>query len=105
MTAGPKPVPFVKEIKRLVSRPKPVDRKGAISTFSRDDYTCQWCKVLGGKLHPHHRLRRSQGGKDSMLYLVTVHPLCHSYIHDHPAEAKARGFLVSSVEELSKGWR
>lgn len=22
--------------------------------FARDDYTCQWCRERGGKLHPHH---------------------------------------------------
>ena len=100
-----KPTPRPKVRKPLKSRVTGISPSLREAEFARDDYTCQWCKVLGGKLHPHHRLRRSQGGKDSMFYLVTVHPLCHSYIHDHPAEAKARGFLVSSVEELSKGWR
>ena len=104
MTAVPKPTPTVKEPKRLSSKPRPVDSKAAAATFARDDFTCQWCKRPGGRLDPHHRLRRSQGGKDDSFYLVSVHRVCHSFIHDHPAEAKRRGFLVSSVEELAKGW-
>lgn len=104
MTAAPKPTPIVKVPKRLSSKPRPVDRKAADATFARDEYTCQWCRRPGGRLDPHHRLRRSQGGKDDSFYMVSVHRVCHSFIHDHPADAKRRGFLVSSVEDLGKGW-
>ena len=41
---------------------------------------------------------------DETRVLVSVHGLCHDYIHDHPAEAKRRGFLVSSADELDRGW-
>ncbi len=60
----------------------------------RDEGTCQWCKVPGGALDAHHVLRRSQGGKDEVANLKSVHRICHRYIHEHPTEAKARGFLA-----------
>ena len=105
MIGVPKPTPTVREPKRLSSRPRPVDPKAARETYERDGWLCQWCKRPGGRLVPHHRLRRSQGGLDQPRYLVSVHGLCHGYIHDHPAEAKRRGFLVATVEDLDRGWR
>lgn len=104
MIAVPKPTPLPKEPKRLQSRPRLVDKSAAAETFSRDGYLCQWCRVVGGRLVPHHRFRRSQGGKDVAAHMVSVHVLCHGYIHDHPEEAFARGFLVHSADELAKGW-
>jgi hypothetical protein len=101
----PKPTMRVKEPRPLRSRPNPVDARAKQQTFARDDYLCQWCRVPGGHLDPHHRLRRSQGGRDVELHMVSVHRLCHSYIHDHPAEAAERGFLVTSEDELIWGWR
>jgi RNA-directed DNA polymerase len=61
--------------------------------FARDNYTCTWCGEPGGHLDPHHVIRRSQGGKDEVDNLKAVHRRCHRYLHEHPAEAKARGFL------------
>lgn len=105
LRAAPKPTPTPKaEPKRLSSRPRPVDARAARETYERDSFTCQWCRRPGGRLVPHHRLRRSQGGKDEPRFLVSVHGVCHDYIHDHPAEAKRRGFLVSSADELDRGW-
>lgn len=104
MTAVPKPPMTVKQREHLQSRPRLVDRSAAAATFSRDGYLCQWCKVAGGRLVPHHRFRRSSGGRDVAVHMVSVHVLCHSYIHDHPAEAKERGFLVSDEADLAKGW-
>ena len=54
---------------------------------------------------PHHRFRRSHGGKDEPRFLVSVHTTCHDEIHFRQvATAKRRGFLVSRVEDLDKGW-
>lgn len=54
----------------------------------------QRCRVQGG--HIHHILRRSQGSQfdadDGLMVCVD----CHQWIHDHPAEATARGFLRRS---------
>ena len=105
LRAAPKPTPAVKEPKRLSSRPRPVDPRAARETYERDGWLCQWCRRPGGRLLPHHRLRRSQGGKDEPRYLVSVHTTCHDEIHFRQvATAKRRGFLVSRVEDLDKGW-
>lgn len=95
----------VKQRQRLTSKPRPVNPRAARETFERDGWLCQWCRKPGGRLVPHHRFRRGQGGRDEARALVSVHPLCHDRIHFYAvADAKARGFLVSSVDELDKGW-
>ena len=87
----PTPRPKVRKPLRSTRRPIPADVK--LMVFERDGYLCQWCKVPGGALDPHHVTRRSQGGKDVASNLKAVHRLCHRAIHDNPAEAKRRGFL------------
>lgn len=95
LRAAPKPTPTPKaEPKRLSSRPRPVDPRAARETYERDGYRCTWCGEPGGALDPHHVIRRSQGGKDVPENLRSVHRRCHRYIHEHPAEAKERGFLA-----------
>lgn len=104
MTAVPKPTPALKEPRTLKQKyrgiPEPVKR----AVFARDDLTCTWCGVIGGALDAHHRLPRSRGGSDQGRFLVSVHRLCHSQIHDNPAEAKRRGFLVTDEADLARGW-
>lgn len=105
MTAVPKPTPRARrEPKRLQAKARPIPTSVREATFARDGYLCQWCLQPGGALDPHHRFRRSQGGPDRVEVLVTVHRLCHDYIHDHPAEARRRRFLVRSAEELREHW-
>lgn len=104
MTAVPKPVPTLKEPRRLQSKYRGIPQPVKKAVFARDNLTCQWCRVPGGALDAHHRLRRSQGGSDQGRFLVSVHRLCHDEIHRNVAEAKRRGFLVSSVEELERRW-
>lgn len=78
----------------MKSRPHVIDAKLRAACYERDHYRCQWCRRTGGRLDLHHRLARSQGGKDDLDTLVSVDRLCHAYIHNHPAEAKQRGFIV-----------
>lgn len=47
----------------------------------------------GVAAHVHHVLRRSQGGVHVLENLLHVCWPCHSWIHDHPAEAAALGYL------------
>ena len=42
----------------------------------------------------HHRHRRSQGGGNDLENLVALCTSHHTYIHDHPKEAKAHGFII-----------
>ncbi len=89
-----KPTPRMKVRKPIRSRPHVIDWRIRQEVTIRDEGTCQWCKVPGGALDAHHVLRRSQGGKDEVTNLKSVHRICHRYLHEHPAEAKARGFLA-----------
>ena len=92
--AIPKPTPLVRERKRLRRRIKGVAPALRHQVFERDRHTCQWCEQPGGHLDPHHWLPRSRGGRDELDNLVSVHRLCHRYIHEHPTEARERGFTL-----------
>jgi 5-methylcytosine-specific restriction endonuclease McrA len=50
-----------------------------------------------GPLDPHHVLRRSQGGLDTLDNLVTLCRACHSWVHEHPAASIERGLLRRST--------
>ena len=89
-----KPTPRPKVRKPLRSRPKGVAPLLREQVFARDSYLCQWCKVPGGHLDPHHVLPRGRGGRDELGNLVSLHRQCHRAVHEHPIEAKRRGLLV-----------
>lgn len=64
------------------------------------------CKAAGvapgqcqGRIDPHHILRRSQGGPDTMENLVSLCRAHHSWVHDHPGESYELGFLKHSWEQ------
>jgi hypothetical protein len=62
---------------------------------------CEWC----GKDQAqdfHHRLTTAHGGPDVASNGASVSRICHGYIHDHPAEARGRGFLVPSGGDFRK---
>lgn len=94
MTSVPKPTPRAKEPKPLKGKPHIIPVHVRNMVLARDRMRCRWCGIGGGALDVHHRIRRSQGGQDEQHNLVSVHRLCHSYIHEHPTEAKERGFLA-----------
>ena len=56
---------------------------------------CEWCHRPGGKLVVHHKLRRSQGGRDRVEDCAALHPICHLYVHTHVAEAQEQGLLIA----------
>lgn len=61
------------------------------AVLDRDNWQCQVCGVTGeNRLHLHHVVYRSQGGKDDESNLVTVCHRCHRSIH----EGKVRVVLV-----------
>lgn len=47
--------------------------------------------------HEHHRQLR-RGGDDRPVNLLKVGPEVHQWIHDHPAEARELGWIVSQYE-------
>lgn len=94
--APPKSTPKAKEPKRLTGKPHRIPGEIRLATFMHYGYVCQWCETPGGALDLHHKLRRSQGGRDTVANLVPVHRTCHRRIHEAPAEARQRGFLIGT---------
>ena len=91
-----KPTPRPKVRKPLKAKPHRIPDAIREAVYTRDGWLCQWCQGAGGRLDLHHKLRRSQGGPDSLANLVSVHRVCHRYIHEHPEIARHRGFLVGT---------
>jgi hypothetical protein len=63
----------------------------------------QLCTEAGEQVH--HRKMRSQGGTNDERNLLHVCLHCHMWIHDHPAEAYERRWLVHSwdtPEEMAR---
>lgn len=94
MTAVPKPPMTIRQRTKLKGRPHVIPWRIRQEVIISADGTCEWCGVHGGHLDCHHVVRRSQGGQDTVANLRAVHRVCHRYIHEHPAEAKARGLLA-----------
>lgn len=44
--------------------------------------------------HPHHRVRRSQGGSNDPQNIVHTCFSAHRWIHDNPAQARLAGYLA-----------
>lgn len=49
-----------------------------------------------GPIDPHHVLRRSQGGPDTVENLISVCRAHHDWIHTHPARSYSFGLLRRS---------
>ena len=66
----------------------------------RDSGRCLWCeKSLNNDGARHHRMRRREGG-DRLANLLVLHTRCHTDIHGHPLDAKERGFIVPTWEDV-----
>ena len=75
-------------------REAPEDVKAAV--WERDSGQCQACGTAGeGRIHFHHVVYRSQGGKDRYDNLVLLCMRCHDALH--------RGFIDVSLVELPDG--
>lgn len=57
---------------------------------------CEKCglPLQDNNWHWHHRLLKSQGGKDSVTNGIAVHWQCHSIIHTNPMQAYEYGYMV-----------
>lgn len=63
---------------------------------ARSHAMCE-AKFDGCRIRPvtlHHRLRRSQGGKNTLTNVVGVCPPCHERIHANPAQSYEDGWLI-----------
>lgn len=71
--------------------------------FDRDRGLCALCggPVRWDDYECHHRLMKSQLGRDEMANLICLHggysiTSCHAKIHAHPRASYRQGFLVPS---------
>jgi 5-methylcytosine-specific restriction endonuclease McrA len=55
-----------------------------------------WDICEGRVHHIHHQLRRSQGGSNDLDNLLAACNSCHTYLHQNPTEAYAKGWLIRS---------
>lgn len=60
---------------------------------SRAGGSCEICKSAPVH-HIHHRLLRSQGGKNTMSNLLGVCWLCHTEVHNNPEWSYEHGYLL-----------
>lgn len=54
---------------------------------------CERCRLVK-PLDPHHRVKRSQGGKDELGNLFALCRECHDDIEQHPKQAVADGWTT-----------
>jgi hypothetical protein len=73
--------------------------------ITRRDRCCQRCGATSG-LHKHHRRGKGKGGSSRRPHAhcacngILACALCHIWVHAHPRQAEAEGFIVSqSVDE------
>lgn len=71
-----------------------------VTLLARCHGRCERCnQPLDGNLERHHRIRRRDGG-DRLSNLLALHSRCHTYITEHPEEAKANGWIVSALSGI-----
>jgi hypothetical protein len=66
----------------------------------RDGDRCARCGS-SGQLHVHHRVRRSQGGRDDSSNLITLCSACHNWVHANPYAAREGGWLLRPTDDPS----
>lgn len=85
--------------------------KAYIQVRERDQHRCQfpveegaiiWRKCGRSTTHAHHRLRRSQGGPDTLENLILLCPEHHTWVHDHPEESGEMGLLIFAGQPLAR---
>jgi 5-methylcytosine-specific restriction endonuclease McrA len=61
--------------------------------IARSNGVCELC-LSSPAVHPHHRLRRSQGGTNDLENLLAVCSDCHALIHEQPTLSYRNGWLL-----------
>lgn len=89
-------VPIPKASERRARAKKQVPRWVRNRVKARSEGLCE-VRALGCQrwgVHMHHRKLRSQGGTDTVGNLMHVCGWCHRWVHEHPREARSRGWIV-----------
>src|SRR5438034_6204852 len=71
--------------------PTRLDENLRIACLMRDGYTCQQCRKRHVRLHAHHLLFHSQGGKNTLSNLLTLCEQCHQRLHQGKITLKVTG--------------
>lgn len=94
--------------RRTPLRSRPVPRRRKAPRWTADDWAhadgvlmrrcggrCERCltDVHPAYAHRHHRQRRRVGG-DRLANLLVLCQSCHTWIHDHPRNAREHGWIV-----------
>lgn len=91
-----KPTPRARERKPLRSKPHVIPSSVREKVLERANRTCEWCLVPGGKLIIHHKLLRSQGGRDRVEDCAALHQSCHETVHANPIAARLAGMIIGT---------
>lgn len=87
-----------------------LERRRFVAEFLAKNPACQvgWDRSCSGRaVHVHEALTRARGGvivptEGRLQLFVATCWSCHAQIHDHPAEATARGFLAADSAQLGR---
>ncbi len=81
-------------------RPQADTRSFTLAVLCRAGSMCEAdtpaCTI--GATMAHHRKLRSQGGSNDPDNGLAVCAPCHRWIHDHPAEAYAQGWMLRATD-------
>lgn len=92
--APPKPTPQPKQRKPLKAHPQRMPDSVREAVLDHAGRVCEYCHRPGGRLVIHHKLLKSQGGRDRVEDCAALHALCHLAVHADPYEAQARGLII-----------
>ena len=71
--------------------PTRLDENLRIACLMRDGYSCQQCGEHKVRLEAHHLVSRENGGKDSLMNLLTLCEACHHKLHEGKSALREQG--------------
>jgi len=71
--------------------PTRLDENLRLACLMRDGYTCQQCGKRKIRLEAHHLVFRQNGGKDTLMNLITLCEPCHHRLHQGKLTLKVTG--------------
>lgn len=90
-------------IRRKARRPDPAAVEAYAECHRRPGCEAQVPGVCTGRNeHAHHRRLRAQSGETTSANLLATCHRCHDWIHGHPAESHARGFILRTGDPIER---
>ena len=71
----------------------------------RDDWRCQNCDTIEGRLEVHHLTSREEGGTDELTNLQTLCVTCHIGIHRERNKLAGYKARMATYTEAQKEWQ